>query len=89
MAGLDGIQNKLDPGKPFEDNVYESNAQLPNLPGSLDETLNALDKDREFLKKGGVFTDDFIDEWIRLKRAEVQEERQAPTPTEFLRYFTD
>lgn len=89
MAGLDGIQQKLDPGKPFEDNVYESGAELPNLPGSLEETLNALDKDREFLKKGSVFTDDFINEWIRLKRAEVQEERQAPTPTEFLRYYTD
>lgn len=89
MAGLDGIQNKIEPGKPFEDNVYESGAELPNLPGSLEETLNSLDKDRKFLKKGQVFTDDFIDEWIRLKRAEVQEERQAPTPTEFLRYFTD
>ncbi|HLD80017.1 MAG TPA: type I glutamate--ammonia ligase [Candidatus Nanoarchaeia archaeon] len=89
MAGLDGIQNKIDPEKPFEDNVYESNAQLRNLPGSLDETLSALDKDREFLKKGDVFTDDFIDEWIRLKRAEVQEERLAPTPSEFLRYYTD
>src|SRR3989338_5895073 len=89
MAGLDGIQHKINPGKPFEDNVYESNAPLPNLPGSLDETLNALDKDREFLKKGNVFSDDFIDEWITLKRAEVQEELQAPTPTEFLRYFTD
>jgi len=89
MAGLDGVQNKLDPGKPFEGNVYDGGAELPNLPGSLEETLNALDKDREFLKKGNVFTDDFINEWIRLKRAEVQEERQAPTPTEFLRYFTD
>lgn len=89
MAGLDGIKNKIDPGKPFEGNVYDGGIELPNLPGSLEETLNALDKDRAFLKEGKVFTDDFIDTWIELKKAEVQEERQAPTPTEFLRYFAD
>ena len=89
MAGLDGIQNKINPGKPFDGNVYETDAKLLSLPGSLDETLNALDRDRDFLKKGNVFTDDFLDAWLELKRAEVKQERQTPTPAEFLRYFTD
>lgn len=89
MAGLDGIQKKIQPWRPFEDNVYETKADLPSLPGSLDETLNALDRDRGFLTQGDVFTDDFIDTWIALKKAEVQQERLAPTPGEFIRYFTD
>ena len=75
MAGLDGIQNKIHPGEPMDKNLYDlppaELAKIPTVCGSLREALDSLDKDREFLKKGGVFTDDMIDAYIELKMAEV------------------
>ena len=75
MAGLDGIQNKIHPGEPMDKNLYDlPPAELKKIPtvcGSLREALDNLDKDRDFLKKGGVFTDDLIDAYIELKMEEV------------------
>ena len=68
MAGLDGIQNKIDPGEPLDKNIYELPPEelkkVPNVPGSLGEALDCLEKDHEFLLKGDVFTSDFLEMWI-------------------------
>jgi len=92
MAGLDGIQNKIDPGKPLDKNIYgltpEELAEIPSLPGSLEEALDALEKDHDFLLKGDVFTQDMIDTWISYKRErEVGEMRKRPHPFEFTLYY--
>ncbi len=75
MAGLDGIQNKIHPGDPADKNLYdlppEEDAQIPTVCSSLEEALDALDKDREFLTRGGVFSNDLIDAYIDLKMEEV------------------
>ena len=75
MAGLDGIQNKIHPGDPADKNLYdlppEEDAKIPTVCASLDEALAALDKDREFLTRGGVFSNDWIDAYIELKMDEV------------------
>src|SRR5205085_11404925 len=75
MAGLDGIENKIHPGDPMDKDLYalppEELKQVPTVCGSLREALECLDKDRAFLKKGGVFSDDFIDSYIELKMGEV------------------
>ena len=74
MAGLDGIENKIDPGPPLDKDIFElleeEAANVPSMPGSLDGALGALKKDHEFLTKGGVFTKDFIDLWINYKKNE-------------------
>ncbi len=92
MAGLDGIQNKIDPGEPLDKDIYglspEELAKVPSAAGSLDEALQALQDDHEFLLKGDVFTKDVIDKWIEYKMEnEVQELRLRPTPKEFDLYF--
>ncbi len=87
MAGLDGIKRKIDPGAPFEGNVYEHAGGLKTLPGSFDEALDALEMDNEFLKKGDVFTEEFLNAWIGLKRAEIQKIRKIPIPAEFEMYY--
>ncbi len=92
MAGLDGIQNKIHPGKPWDKNIYELNeaekAQVPSVPGSLDAALEALERDSEFLLKGGVFTRDVIDTWVSYKREkEVDVVRTRPHPMEFELYY--
>jgi len=92
MAGLDGIQNKIDPGDPLDKDIYglspEELAKVPSAAGSLDEALEALRNDHEFLLKGDVFTKDVIDKWIEYKTEnEVQELRLRPTPKEFDLYF--
>jgi len=92
MAGLDGIENKIDPGDPLEMNIYElpveEASKIAQVPGSLEESLNALEADQEFLKKGGVFTQDVIDTWLDYKRTnEVDELRLRPHPYEFFMYF--
>ncbi|OLE55062.1 MAG: type I glutamate--ammonia ligase [Acidobacteria bacterium 13_1_20CM_3_53_8] len=92
MAGLDGIQNKIDPGQPLEKDIYDLSPEalknVPSLPGSLDESLNALERDHDFLLKGGVFTQDIIDRWIGYKRErEIQPLRMRPHPLEFSMYF--
>ncbi len=92
MAGLDGIQNQIDPGEANDKDLYdlppEEDAAIPKVCASLDEALEALDKDREFLKAGGVFTDDAIDGYIELKMEEVTALRQATHPIEFDMYYS-
>ena len=72
-------------------NIYdmpaEEAAKIPTVPGSLDEALDALEKDHSFLLQGGVFTQDVIDTWLEAKRAEAQEVRLRPTPYEYELYF--
>lgn len=92
MAGLDGIQNRIDPGDPLDKDIYdlppEELANVPSLPGSLEEALNALEKDHEFLLKGDVFSQSMINRWIRFKREkEVNQIRLRPHPLEFSMYF--
>lgn len=92
LAGLDGIEKKMDPGEPLDKNTYELTAEeqagLRTVPGSLDEAIEALEKDHEFLLKGGVFTQDVIDVWINYKReAEIDPIRLRPHPWEYHLYF--
>jgi glutamine synthetase len=92
MAGLDGIQNKIDPGKPLDKNIYdlapEEAAKVPTTPGSLDESLNALEANHDFLLQGGVFSEDLIEAWISYKREEeVNPMRLRPHPYEFSLYY--
>ena len=92
MAGLDGIQNKIDPGKPLDKDIYalspEESKDVPKAPGSLDASLNALEKDHAFLLKGDVFTPDVISTWLDYKREhEVDAIRLRPHPYEFALYF--
>jgi glutamine synthetase len=91
MAGVDGILNKIDPGEPIDKNMYELEpeemAKVPQTPGSLDEALNHLERDHEFLLKGDVFTSDFLDMWISHKRKEADAIRLRPHPYEFHLYY--
>ena len=92
MAGLDGIQNKIKPGEPLDKDIYglspEELKNVPSTPGSLEEALNALKKDHEFLLKGDVFTSDVIETWIEYKtKAEVNPVKLRPVPLEFSLYF--
>lgn len=92
MAAIDGIQNKIDPGKPLDKDIYdlppEELAKVPNTPGSLDEALDNLEKDHEFLLKGEVFTKDVISTWIDYKRKkEADQVRLRPHPHEYYMYF--
>jgi glutamine synthetase len=92
MAGLDGIENKIHPGDPMDKDLYalppEELKQVPQVCGSLREALENLDKDRAFLKKGGVFSDDFIDSYIELKMEEVYAFEHTPHPVEFKMYYS-
>jgi glutamine synthetase len=91
MAGLDGIENKIDPGAPADKNLYDlpprEQKKVPEVCGSLREALENLDKDRAFLKKGGVMDDDFIDSYIELKMEEVMRLQLHPHPVEFDMYY--
>jgi glutamine synthetase len=92
MAVLDGIKNKIDPGKPLDRDIYEMSteelSEFPKVPGSLDEALDALEKDHAFLTKGNVFTDDLIETWIQYKREnEIHELAIRPHPYEFALYY--
>ena len=92
MAGLDGIQNRIDPGAPLDKDIYdlppEELANVPSLPGSLDEALIALENDHEFLLKGDVFTRLMIERWITYKREkEISPLRLRPHPLEFSMYY--
>jgi glutamine synthetase len=91
MAGLDGINNKIDPGEPLDKNIYELPPEelkrVPKVPGSLDEALNCLEADHEFLMKGDVFTGDFIEMWISQKRGQADAVRIRPHPYEFMMYY--
>jgi glutamine synthetase len=92
MAGLDGIQNKIHPGDPADKNLYdlppEEDAKIPTVAAGLDEALAALDKDREFLTRGGVFSNDFLDAFIELKMDEVNKIRMTTHPVEFDMYYS-
>ena len=92
MAGLDGIQNRMNPGEPMDKNLYdlppEELAEIKSTPGSLDEALDALEADHEFLLKGEVFTKDVIETYLGYKRSvEVDEIRLRPHPYEFFLYY--
>ncbi len=92
MAGLDGILNKIDPGAPLDKDIYElppeELAEVPAVPGSLGEALDALERDHEFLLMGDVFTEDVIETWLWYKRTkEVDPVRLRPHPYEFVLYF--
>jgi glutamine synthetase len=92
MAGLDGIQNKIHPGEPADKDLYdlppEEAKNIPEVSFSLEQALEALDKDRGFLKAGGVFTDDVIDAYIGLKMQEVTKVRMATHPLEYELYYS-
>lgn len=92
MAGLDGIQNKIDPGDAMDKDLYdlppEEEKELKLVAFSLDEALGALDNDRDFLKAGGVFSDDLIDAYIDLKLADVTRLRMTTHPIEFDLYYS-
>jgi len=92
MAGLDGIQNKIHPGEAMDKDLYdlppEEEKAIPQVCHALDQALDSLDKDREFLKAGGVFTDDTIDAYIALKMAEVTRLRMTTHPVEFDMYYS-
>ena len=87
MAGLDGVQNKIHPGDPSDKNLYdltpEEDAKIPTVCSSLDQALDYLDKDREFLTRGGVFSNEMIDAYIELKNQEVTRFRMTTHPIEF------
>jgi glutamine synthetase len=92
MAGLDGIQNKINPGEAMDKDLYdlppEEQKNIPTVCHALDQALEALDKDREFLKGGNVFTDDLIDAFIDLKMNEVTRMRMTTHPMEFDMYYS-
>ncbi|MGB7183332.1 MAG: type I glutamate--ammonia ligase [Burkholderiaceae bacterium] len=92
MAGLDGVQNKIDPGEAADKNLYdlppEEDAKIPTVCASLEQALEALDADNEFLTRGGVFSEEMINAYIELKMDEVTRMRMAPTPTEFDMYYS-
>ena len=92
MAGLDGVEYKIDPGEPMDVDLYslppEVASQIKQVPGSLKAVLDALDQDHEFLLKGDVFTRDLIDTWLEYKRTrEVDPVRIRPHPYEFYLHF--
>jgi glutamine synthetase len=92
MAGLDGIEKRIHPGAPLDKNIYDLSPEekkgVPSAPGSLDEALDALEKDHDYLTKGDVFTADVIEAWLNYKReAEVDALRMRPHPYEFVLYY--
>ncbi len=92
MAGLDGVQNKIHPGEPADKNLYdlppEEDAKIPTVCSSLEQALEYLDNDREFLTRGGVFSNDLIDAYIALKMDEVTRFRMTTHPLEFEMYYS-
>ncbi|MCQ2913718.1 MAG: type I glutamate--ammonia ligase [Alphaproteobacteria bacterium] len=92
MAGLDGIENKINPGEPMDKNLYdlppEELKDVPSVAADLREALVALDEDRTFLKKGDVFTDELIDSYLEVKNAELKEFMKTPHPLEFKMYYS-
>ena len=92
LAGMDGIMNKIHPGDPMDKDLYdlppEELKDIPTVCGSLREALESLDGDREFLKAGGVFSDDQIDAYIDLKMEENMRYEMTPHPVEFDLYYS-
>ena len=91
MAGIDGVINEIEPPDPVDQNLYEMSAaelsQIRQVPASLEEALAALERDNEFLMRGGVFTDDLIETWLDYKKNDVDDLRLRPHPIEFFKYF--
>src|SRR4029077_11413630 len=92
MAGLEGVQTRIAPPDPVDKDLYdlppEELKQVPQVPASLDEALDALEADQDYLKAGGVFTDDLIETWINYKRLnEIDAVRLRPHPWEFMLYY--
>jgi len=92
MAGLDGIENKIEPGKPLDKDIYETDpeevSKIPSMPGSLEDALDALQRDHAFLLKGDVFTEELLRTYIEYKRSkEVDAVRLRPHPYEFALYY--
>ena len=91
MAGLDGIMNKIHPGEAADKNLYdlppEENAKIPTICASLEEAVAALQADHEFLTRGGVFTEDMIDAYIKLLNKDIERYRMATAPIEFEMYY--
>ena len=91
MAGIDGIKNRIDPGLPLDQNLDKLTssdlAKIHQLPTSLTKALNALEADHDYLLAGGVFTEDLLENWVAIKRQEVDQIRIRPTPYEFEMYY--
>ena len=91
MAGLDGIENEIDPGEPLDVDIYElpeeEAKKVKQVPGSLQEAIACLEEDHEFLLKGDVFTKDLIETWIKLKKKEIDAIRLRPHPYEYFMYY--
>jgi glutamine synthetase len=92
MAGVDGIRNKIEPPAPVDKDLYElppdEAASIAQVPGSLGEVLDNLERDHEYLTEGGVFTDDLIEAWTTYKRStEIDPIRLRPHPHEFELYY--
>ena len=91
-SAIDGIKNKIDPGKPLDKDLYalsESEVkEIPTVCGSLREAMENLDRDRKFLTQGEVFTDDQIDAYIALKFEEIYKLEHTPHPIEFDMYYS-
>ena len=92
LAGLDGIQNKIEPPEPVDKDIYElppdEMAEIQQVPTSLGEVLDALEADNEFLTAGNVFTPDVIETWVEYKRVhEIEPVQQRPHPHEFELYY--
>ena len=92
LAGLDGIQNRIDPGEPMDKDLYdlppEEEANIKTVCNTLEQALESLDGDRDFLKAGGVFSDDFIDAYIELKEEESTRFLMTTHPVEFDMYYS-
>ena len=92
MAGLDGIKNRIDPGEPMDKNLYdlppEEQANIKEVPSSLEEAINHLEKDHGYLLEGNVFTEDLIESFIEYKRkAEIEPNKLVVTPKEYDMYY--
>ena len=91
LAGLDGIQSRIDPGDPLDKNLYdlppEELANVPSVPDSLSGAIAALENDNDFLLKGDVFNSDFITNWLEMKQKEYDALRLRPHPYEFSMYY--
>ncbi|MBD4446445.1 type I glutamate--ammonia ligase, partial [Xanthomonas citri pv. citri] len=91
LAGLDGIQNKIEPPAPVDKDIYErppeEHAAMDHVPGNLGAVLDNLEADHEFLLAGDVFTPDLIETWVELKRGDLAALQQRPHPYEFDLYY--
>ena len=92
MAGLDGVANRIEPPAPVDEDLFDMPAdelaKIGQVPSSLEEAMDALEADQDYLKAGGVFTDDLIETWVDYKRTrEVDAVRLRPHPWEFMLYY--